>query len=175
GVADLLRMLGPLTAEEIAARSTSADVGGWLDELAAARRALRVSYAGRQWWVAVEDIGLLRDAVGVAVPVGVPTTFTGAVADPLGELLGRYARTRGPFTTAQAAVPGRAARPGRAGQHRRVRPVPAGLAAGGHRELRHRRAGRGDRAAGRCADAGLGGGVADPAAAGARLPAGDAR
>ncbi len=104
GVADLLRMLGPLTAEEIAARSTSADVGGWLDELAAARRALRVSYAGRQWWVAVEDIGLLRDAVGVAVPVGVPTTFTGAVADPLGELLGRYARTRGPFTTAQAAA-----------------------------------------------------------------------
>ena len=26
------------------------------------------------------------------------------MADPLGELLGRYARTHGPFTTAQAAA-----------------------------------------------------------------------
>ena len=56
------------------------------------------------WWVAIEDIGLLRDGVGVAVPVGVPATFTEAVADPLGELLGRYARTHGPFTTPDAAA-----------------------------------------------------------------------
>ena len=63
-----------------------------------------MSFAGRTWWVAVEDIGRLRDGVGVAVPVGVPATFTEAVADPLGELLGRYARTHGPFTTADAAA-----------------------------------------------------------------------
>ena len=63
-----------------------------------------MSFAGRSWWVAVEDIGRLRDGVGVAVPVGVPATFTEAVADPLGELLGRYARTHGPFTTADAAA-----------------------------------------------------------------------
>lgn len=104
GVADLLRLLGPLTFDEIAARCTTRDIAGWLDGLVEAKRALRVSYAGQRWWVAVEDIGLLRDAVGVAVPVGVPATFTEAVADPLGELLGRYARTRGPFTTAQAAT-----------------------------------------------------------------------
>ena len=99
GITDLLRVLGPLTEGEIAERCTTDDVGGWLEGLRAARRALTVSYADQTWWVAVEDIGLLRDGVGVAVPVGVPAAFTESVADPLGELLGRYARTHGPFTT----------------------------------------------------------------------------
>ncbi|WP_025737731.1 ATP-dependent helicase [Mycobacterium genavense] len=103
-VADLLRLLGPLTEDEVAARSEAADVGGWLEGLRTARRALTVSFAGRNWWVAIEDIGRLRDAVGVAVPLGVPATFTEEVADPLGELLGRYARTHTPFTTAEAAA-----------------------------------------------------------------------
>ncbi|VBA35852.1 putative ATP-dependent RNA helicase YfmL [Mycobacterium attenuatum] len=104
GVADLLRLLGPLTDDEVAARASAPDVGGWLEGLRAARRALPVSFAGRRWWVAVEDIGRLRDGVGAAVPVGLPATFTEEVADPLGELLGRYARTRTPFTTAEAAA-----------------------------------------------------------------------
>ena len=104
GVADLLRVLGPLTEHEIAERCTTAEVGGWLDGLQAAKRALTVSFADQTWWVAVEDIGLLRDGVGVAVPVGVPAAFTESVADPLGELLGRYARTHGPFTTHDAAA-----------------------------------------------------------------------
>ncbi|BBY22421.1 ATP-dependent helicase [Mycobacterium stomatepiae] len=106
-VADLLRLLGPLTEDEVAARSETADginIGGWLEGLRAARRALTVSFAERTWWVAIEDVGRLRDAVGVAVPLGVPATFTEQVADPLGELLGRYARTRTPFTTADAAA-----------------------------------------------------------------------
>ena len=103
-VADLLRLLGPLTEEEVAARAAVADVGGWLEGLRAARRALTVSFAGRSWWVAIEDIGRLRDGVGVAVPVGMPAAFAEQVADPLGELLGRYARTRTPFTTADAAA-----------------------------------------------------------------------
>ncbi|MBW0014169.1 MAG: DEAD/DEAH box helicase, partial [Mycobacterium sp.] len=107
GVADLLRLLGPLTAQEVAERAGATDgtgIGGWLEGLRAARRALTVSFAGRTWWVAVEDIGRLRDGVGVAVPMGVPAAFTEAVADPLGELLGRYARTHTPFTTAEAAA-----------------------------------------------------------------------
>lgn len=104
GVADLLRVLGPLTEPEIAERCITSEVGGWLDGLLASKRALTVTYADRSWWVAVEDIGLLRDGVGVAVPVGVPTAFTESVDDPLGELLSRYARTRGPFTTHDAAA-----------------------------------------------------------------------
>jgi ATP-dependent helicase Lhr and Lhr-like helicase len=103
-VADLLRLLGPLTEDEVAARAGATDVGGWLEGLRAARRALTVSFAGRSWWVAIEDIGRLRDGVGAAVPLGVPAAFTEEVADPLGELLGRYARTRTPFTTANAAA-----------------------------------------------------------------------
>jgi ATP-dependent helicase Lhr and Lhr-like helicase len=103
-VADLLRLLGPLTADEVAERAGGADVSGWLDALFAAKRALPVSFAGRSWWVAIEDIGRLRDGVGVAVPVGVPASFTEAVADPLGELLGRFARTHAPFTTADVAA-----------------------------------------------------------------------
>ena len=79
-------------------------MGGWLDGLLATKRALTVSYADRTWWAAVEDIGLLRDGVGVAVPVGVPTAFTESIDDPLGDLLGRYARTHGPFTTHDAAA-----------------------------------------------------------------------
>lgn len=105
GVADLLRLLGPLTADEIAHRATVTEsaVTGWLEHLLAARRVLTVSYAGQQWWTAIEDIGRLRDGIGVAVPPGVPVDFTEPVVDPLGELLGRFARTRGPFTTGQAA------------------------------------------------------------------------
>ena len=104
GIADLLRLLGPLTEEEIGGRCAAADVRPWLDGLLSAKRALPTGYAGHTWWVAVEDIGRLRDAVGVAVPVGVPADFTAEVPDPLGELLGRYARTRGPFSTADAAA-----------------------------------------------------------------------
>ena len=103
-VADLLRLLGPLTTAEIARRSTATDVAPWLEGLRAARRVLPVAFADRSWWVAVEDIGRLRDGVGVAVPVGVPAAFTEPVSDPLGELLGRYARTHGPFSTAEAAA-----------------------------------------------------------------------
>ncbi|MBO0677763.1 ATP-dependent helicase [Mycolicibacterium sp. S2-37] len=104
GVADLLRLLGPLTFDEIADRATTREIGGWLEGLLAAKRALTVSYAGETWWVPIEDVGLLRDGVGIAVPVGVPMSFLEGVADPLGELLGRYARTHGPFTTGDAAA-----------------------------------------------------------------------
>ncbi|AWT52737.1 ATP-dependent helicase [Mycolicibacterium smegmatis] len=104
GVADLLRLLGPLTEAEIAQRCTADNIGAWLDGLHAAKRALPVTYAGQTWWAAVEDIGLLRDGIGVPVPVGVPAAFTESASDPLGDLIGRYARTRGPFTTEQTAA-----------------------------------------------------------------------
>ncbi|MBI3224720.1 MAG: ATP-dependent helicase [Mycolicibacterium cosmeticum] len=104
GIADLLRLLGPLTEDELKARCVTDDIGGWLEGLYTARRVLTVTFAGASWWVSIEDIGLLRDGVGVAVPVGIPLTFLESSADPLGELLGRYARTRGPFGTDEAAT-----------------------------------------------------------------------
>lgn len=102
GMADLLRLLGPVTTEEAAERSTAYPVP-WLDELVAHRRALRVSFAGRQWWTAVEDAARLRDGLGVPLPIGTPAAFIEPVDDPLGDLLGRYARTHGPFTVSEAA------------------------------------------------------------------------
>ena len=101
-LADLLRLLGPLTPAEAALRCT-ADPGPWFAELARARRALSVSYAGQQWWVAIEDAARLRDALGVPLPIGVPAAFIEPVADPLGDLVGRYARTHGPFELAALA------------------------------------------------------------------------
>ncbi|KPC73390.1 hypothetical protein ADL27_52275, partial [Streptomyces sp. NRRL F-6602] len=62
-----------------------------------------VRIASVEHWAAVEDAGRLRDALGVALPVGVPEAFTEPVKDPLGDLLARYARTHGPFTAAAAA------------------------------------------------------------------------
>ncbi|MCX5375474.1 ATP-dependent helicase [Streptomyces sp. NBC_00091] len=100
-VADLLRMLGPLTDAELAARGAPA---AWPEALAAARRAIRVRIGGADHWAAVEDAGRLRDALGTALPVGVPEAFTEPVKDPLGDLLARYARTHGPFTTATVAT-----------------------------------------------------------------------
>ncbi|GHG44773.1 DEAD/DEAH box helicase [Streptomyces griseocarneus] len=99
-VADLLRLLGPLTDAELAERGAEPL---WAKELSNARRALRVRIAGREHWAAVEDAGRLRDALGTALPVGVPEAFTEPVKDPLGDLLARFARTHGPFTSAQAA------------------------------------------------------------------------
>ncbi|WP_163507668.1 ATP-dependent helicase [Fodinicola acaciae] len=99
-VADLLRLLGGLSAAEIAERGGRRE---WVDELVAARRAIRVRIAGEGRWIAIEDAGRVRDALGVALPVGVPDVFTEPVADPLGDLVSRYARTHGPFTSAAVA------------------------------------------------------------------------
>ncbi|UKY53042.1 Lhr family helicase [Streptomyces inhibens] len=101
GVADVLRLLGPLTDAELVERGADP---AWPRELAAARRAITVRIAGADHWAAVEDAGRLRDALGTALPVGVPESFTEPVKDPLGDLLSRYARTHGPFTSEQAAA-----------------------------------------------------------------------
>nr|WP_276611603.1 DEAD/DEAH box helicase [Cryptosporangium phraense] len=98
--ADLLRVLGGLTTAEAQRRGSTAE---WLTELEAARRVIRVRIAGEERWLAIEDAGRVRDALGVALPVGVPEAFTEPVRDPLGDLVSRYARTHGPFRAAECA------------------------------------------------------------------------
>ncbi|MDX2400649.1 ATP-dependent helicase [Microbacterium algeriense] len=109
GVADLLRMLGPLDAEEVAARldpdsTDGATAAALLDQLIAARRAIPVTVAGASRVAAIEDAGRLRDALGAALPTGIPVAFLEPVADPLGDLVARHARTHGPFTTDAVAA-----------------------------------------------------------------------
>ncbi|MET0780655.1 MAG: ATP-dependent helicase, partial [Microbacterium sp.] len=52
---------------------------------------------------AIEDAGRLRDALGAALPVGIPNAFLEPFADPLGDLVARFARTHGPFTSTAVA------------------------------------------------------------------------
>ncbi|MCU1481901.1 MAG: ATP-dependent helicase [Subtercola sp.] len=151
GVADLVRMLGPLSVGEVAERLVDggaagagsaagavagADAAGspsaatttaaaprldlttsqwaanpattgaaaYLDELLRAKRVLAVTIAGEPRWAAIEDAARLRDALGVPIPFGVPDAFIEPVDDPLGDLVGRYARTHGPFTSAEVGV-----------------------------------------------------------------------
>ncbi|MPT15936.1 MAG: ATP-dependent helicase [Microbacterium sp.] len=108
GVADLLRLLGPLDADEVAARLDPESTGGataatLLDDLVTARRAIPVTFAGVARVAAIEDAGRLRDALGAALPTGIPVAFLEPLADPLGDLVARHARTHGPFTTAAVA------------------------------------------------------------------------
>jgi len=104
GVADLLRILGPLDAAEVAARldaehDAAVEASRHLQTLIDERRAIPVTIAGVPRVAGIEDAGRLRDALGAALPVGIPNAFLEPLADPLGDLVARYARTHGPFTT----------------------------------------------------------------------------
>ena len=107
---DLLRELGDLTVSEIAARTaaspadTEARASALVDELVVEHRAIRVAVAGETRWAAAEDAARYRDALGAAIPRGLPDVFGEPVADPLVDLLARTARTHGPFTTAEVAA-----------------------------------------------------------------------
>jgi len=94
GAADLLRLLGDLTTDEAVARGATAR---HLADLEEQRRAIRVRVGGEERWIAIEDASRFRDALGTPLPVGVPQAFLESVADPLGDLVSRFARTHGPF------------------------------------------------------------------------------
>ena len=100
GLHDLLLRLGDLNAEEIAARSESAEVAGLIGTLVNSRRALRVRIAGEARFIPVEYSARYRDAIGTPLPPGLAEVFLEPTTDAAGEMLRRYARTHGPFTTA---------------------------------------------------------------------------
>lgn len=135
GTADLLRLLGPLSPQQLARRlhgpdsphadgaeraeraedtqgaessarphATVEQAGTWAEQLVNSRRALTVRVNGVDAFAAIEDASRLRDALGIPLPMGVPTAFVEPVADPLGDLVSRYARTHGPFTAAEAGA-----------------------------------------------------------------------
>lgn len=128
GVADLLRELGPLSMEEVAARLqpaddsgaassaaadlASADDGGGvsvtlaeveslLRALEAERRAFPAEVAGCARWVSADDGPRLSAALGVKVPSWAEGPMKRRF--PLDGLLARFARTRTPFATSEAA------------------------------------------------------------------------
>jgi len=104
GLHDLLLKLGDLADAEIAARSATPEVAASAAELINARRAVRVRIAGEARTIPAEYAGRYRDALGTPLPPGLAEAFLQAPADPLTEIIRRYARTHGPFTTADIAT-----------------------------------------------------------------------
>jgi len=99
-LADVLRRLGDLTQGEAQDRvAPGLNAAEMLEALAGERRAVRLRVAGEQRWVAADDAGLYRDALGTVPPSGLPEVFVADVPDAMEKLLARYARTHGPFTT----------------------------------------------------------------------------
>jgi ATP-dependent helicase Lhr and Lhr-like helicase len=97
---DLLARLGELSREELEARGVRPE---WVQALEAERRACRVRIRRSERWIAAEDAGRYRDALGVAPPAGLPDVFLESVAEPLESLLRRWARTHVPFLASDAA------------------------------------------------------------------------
>ena len=62
-----------------------------------------VRIAGEERYIAAEDAGLYRDALGVPEPAGLPESFLEPVEDALVSLVRRYAATHVPFPTRQLA------------------------------------------------------------------------
>ncbi len=103
-IADMLRVLGPLTLEEVEARIPSADEAhGALLELEQGKRAFQTNVGGRETWVAAEDAAIMESALGTRVPAWAITQTAHIPSDPLRSLLVRFARHCGPFTTEEAA------------------------------------------------------------------------
>jgi ATP-dependent Lhr-like helicase len=100
---DLLRRLGDLGEDEVRARSAG-DPAPWIHELEERARLVRTRVAGAERLIAAEDAARYRDALGAALPVGVPASFLEPVADPLADLVARFARTHGPFTEDDVAA-----------------------------------------------------------------------
>jgi len=94
---DVLRQVGDLSLDELRERSDGEPLE-WLQALVASRRAFLARVAGREVWLAVEDVALCRDALGTAPPPGVPAAYLATEEKPVEMLLLRWARTHGPFT-----------------------------------------------------------------------------
>ena len=99
---DVLRTLGDLTAAGVRERVLAElDADAMLAELVRERRAVAVRVAREERYIAAQDAGLYRDALGVMPPSGLPDAFLADVPDALRELAARHARASGPFTTAE--------------------------------------------------------------------------
>ena len=103
GIHDLCLKLGDLSREELARRVISPDRLSHVDRLVRARRLLDLRIAGEKRLIAAEDAARYRDALGIPLPPGLAIALLEPVPHPVLELVRRYARTHGPFTTREAA------------------------------------------------------------------------
>lgn len=127
GVADLLRVLGPLDVGEVACRmrpgtergaldstpacsATAEEATAVLEELYHAHRIFSTTIGTAERWVYADDAPRMREALGIAVPLWAPVATPGKSQSdevqrhPLDGLVARYARTHGPFSTEVVAA-----------------------------------------------------------------------
>jgi ATP-dependent Lhr-like helicase len=100
---DVLRRVGDLSLSELAARADMS-VESAVEQLVREKRAISVAVAGVERFIAAEDAALYRDALGCALPLGLPVAFTDPMQQPLLHLVARYARTHGPFVNNDVAT-----------------------------------------------------------------------
>ncbi|HYY64012.1 MAG TPA: DEAD/DEAH box helicase [Gaiellaceae bacterium] len=92
---DVLRLRGDLRTGEFDEAQAAV--------LEAERRAVRVRIGGEERLIAAEDAGRYRDALGAMPPSGLPDVYLEGGDQPLRGLVLRFAKGRGPFTTAAAS------------------------------------------------------------------------
>ncbi len=103
GIHDLCLRLGDLSRAELERRVASPELLPHVDRLLRSRRLLELRIAGEKRLIAAEDAARYRDALGIPLPPGLPAALLEPVAQPVLELVRRYARTRGPFVLREPA------------------------------------------------------------------------
>ena len=91
---DVLRRVGDLTLDEAKLRGGTK---AWLEQLRGERRAIELRVGGEKRWVAAEDAGLYRDALGAVPPSGLPEAF-------IADVPGRDGAARAPLRAHPRAV-----------------------------------------------------------------------
>jgi ATP-dependent Lhr-like helicase len=100
---DMLRRLGDLTIEEVAARS-EVPVPALLEQLVTKGRIARVRIAGHERLIAAEDAARYRDGLGIVIPPGLPAALLERAESPIESLIARWARTHAPFVAEHIAA-----------------------------------------------------------------------
>ena len=100
---------GEESGEEYGAHASTTEARELAEELVRSRRAFSFMGAAdgstepQLYYAAVEDAARLRDGLGIMPAAALPTALLEPVAEPLEDLVSRYARTHIPFTAQQAA------------------------------------------------------------------------
>ena len=95
--------------EESGAHASTAEACALAEELVRSRRAFSFMGAAdgstepQLYYAVVEDAARLRDGLGIMPTAALPAALLEPVAEPLEDLVSRYARTHIPFTAQQAA------------------------------------------------------------------------
>jgi ATP-dependent helicase Lhr and Lhr-like helicase len=102
---DVLRALGDLTLSELSERAVSAEEAGrWLAQLEREHRVFQVRIQREARYLAAEDAGRYRDALGIVPAAGTPSAFLSPVPDAVSQIISRYARNHGPFSESALGI-----------------------------------------------------------------------